>query len=148
MPPAAAISAMLSEEVVVARSASGQASAMRREQLALGRDLLDDRLDDDVAVGEVLGVGGDPQPRGLGALDLGAGGDDFLLGAPGRGLAAGEQDRVGGGRRDRGEAGGDRPAARDPRTLVPLARRSSDRVPITSLARSAMTCGSHAQAPG
>ena len=46
MPPASAISAMLSEEVVVARSAFGQASAIVAEQLALGLDLLDDRLDD------------------------------------------------------------------------------------------------------
>ena len=74
----------------------------RREQLALGLDLLDDRLDDDVAVGEVGRVGGDPQPRRLGALDLGAGGNDFLLRPPGRGLAARQQDRVGRGGRDRG----------------------------------------------
>ena len=46
---------MLSEEVVVARSASGQAAAIVAQQLALGVDLLDDRLDDHVAVGEVVG---------------------------------------------------------------------------------------------
>ena len=50
---ARASSAIESEEVVVARSASGAALAERREQLGLRVGVLDDRLDDEVAAGEV-----------------------------------------------------------------------------------------------
>jgi hypothetical protein len=67
------------------------------QHLALRLDLLDHRLDDDVAIGKVLGIRRNAQPRWLGPLDLGAGGNDFLLRPPGRGLAASKQNRVAGG---------------------------------------------------
>ena len=100
---------MLSEEVVVARSASGQASATVAISSPFGSTSSMIASTTTSQSARSRRVGGDPQPRRLGPLDLGAGGDHLLLRAPGRGLAAGEQDRLRGRGRDRGEPGGDGP---------------------------------------
>ena len=88
------------------------------QQLDLGIGLLDDRLDHQVRVGQVGGIGRDLDVARLAAVDLGGEGLGLLLGPPRRRIGASEQHRPRGGARAGRQPAGDRAAAGDGRSLV------------------------------
>ncbi len=118
LPLAAARAATESDEVVVARSASGHASPNNVEMLGLGVRVLDDRLDDEVAPRQVCEVGGHLDPVRVAVLELGGEPLGGLLRPPGGGVAARHQADRPQGRGAGGEAAGDRAAAGHRRPLV------------------------------
>ena len=71
-PDASPRAATESEEVVVARCAAGHAPASVAEQLGLGLGVLGDRLDDQVALREVRGIGRHLDSPRVAPIDLGA----------------------------------------------------------------------------
>ena len=109
-----------SDEVVVARSASGAIPASALSSVDLGVGVLRDRLDHQVAVGEVGSLRGDLDPLRRAAVELARLTLRHLLRPPRGGVAAGEQAHGPGLGRARGEAARDHPAAGDRRALVCL----------------------------
>ena len=71
----------------------------RLQQLDLGLDLLDDRLDHHVAGGQVAGLRRHLEPLGVGSVELGAEGRRLFLRLPRRCVRAGQQEHLGRHRR-------------------------------------------------